>query len=71
MPSAGLGAPLVSAPAAPAPLAERMRPRTFDEFVGLLASDDAAYVTGTTLVVDGGTRAHFPHGGSNPMNNKK
>ncbi len=41
-----------------------------DEIAGplvFLVSKLASFMSGQTLVVDGGTRAHFPHGGANPM----
>jgi NAD(P)-dependent dehydrogenase (short-subunit alcohol dehydrogenase family) len=41
-----------------------------DEIAGplvFLVSNMASFMSGQTLVVDGGTRAHFPHSGANPM----
>ena len=41
-----------------------------DEIAGrlvFLVSQLASFMSGQTLVVDGGMRAHFPHGGANPM----
>ena len=41
-----------------------------DEIAGplvFLVSQMASFMSGQTLVVDGGMRAHFPHGGANPM----
>jgi len=43
---------------------------TPDEIAGplvFLCSQMASFMSGQTLVVDGGQRAHFPHGGTNPM----
>ena len=35
-----------------------------------LVSQLASFMSGQTLVVDGGTQAHFPHTGANPMDEK-
>jgi NAD(P)-dependent dehydrogenase (short-subunit alcohol dehydrogenase family) len=35
-----------------------------------LVSKLSSFLSGQTLVVDGGMRAHFPHGGANPMQSK-
>lgn len=35
-----------------------------------LVSKMSSFMSGQTLVVDGGMRAHFPHGGTNPMRAK-
>jgi 3-oxoacyl-[acyl-carrier protein] reductase len=43
---------------------------TPDEIAGplvFLCSQLSSFMSGQTLVVDGGQRAHFPHGGTNPM----
>jgi NAD(P)-dependent dehydrogenase (short-subunit alcohol dehydrogenase family) len=44
-----------------------------DEIAGplvFLVSKLSSFVSGQTLVADGGMRAHFPHGGTNPMRAK-
>ena len=44
-----------------------------DEIAGplvFLVSKLSSFMTGQTLIVDGGMNAHFPHQGANPMRNK-
>ncbi len=45
-----------------------------DEIAGplvFLVSKLSAFMSGQTLIVDGGMNAHFPHAGANPMRNAK
>jgi NAD(P)-dependent dehydrogenase (short-subunit alcohol dehydrogenase family) len=44
-----------------------------DEIAGpllFLVSKLSSFITGQTLIVDGGMNAHFPHAGTNPMSQK-
>ena len=49
------------------PLGRWGRPEEIAGPLVFLASPLAGFMTGQTLVVDGGTQARFPHGGVNPM----
>jgi 3-oxoacyl-[acyl-carrier protein] reductase len=50
------------------PLARWGRPEEIAGPLVFLVSPLAGFMTGQTLVVDGGTQARFPHGGVNPLN---
>ena len=52
------------------PLARWGRPEESAGPLGFLVSDLAWFITGQTLVVDGGTQARFPHGGPKPFGNE-
>ena len=44
-----------------------------DEIAGpllFLVSKLSSFMSGQTLIVDGGMNAHFPHAGTNPMSQK-
>jgi NAD(P)-dependent dehydrogenase (short-subunit alcohol dehydrogenase family) len=49
------------------PLARWGRPEEIAGPLVFLVSDLAGFMTGQTLVVDGGTQARFPHGGPKPF----
>jgi NAD(P)-dependent dehydrogenase (short-subunit alcohol dehydrogenase family) len=49
------------------PLARWGRPEEIAGPLVFLVSDLAGFMTGQTLVVDGGTRVRFPHGGPKPF----
>jgi NAD(P)-dependent dehydrogenase (short-subunit alcohol dehydrogenase family) len=44
------------------------RPEEITGPLVFLVSPLSGFMTGQTLVVDGGTQARFPHGGANPLN---
>jgi 3-oxoacyl-[acyl-carrier protein] reductase len=50
------------------PLGRWGRPEEIAGPLVFLVSPLAGFMTGQTLVVDGGTQARFPHGGANPLN---
>ncbi|MCB0995680.1 MAG: SDR family oxidoreductase [Acidimicrobiales bacterium] len=52
------------------PLGRWGRPEEIAGPMVFLVSQLASFMSGQTLVVDGGTQAHFPHTGANPMDEK-
>jgi 3-oxoacyl-[acyl-carrier protein] reductase len=53
------------------PLGRWGRPEEIAGPLVFLVSDLAGFMTGQTLVVDGGTQARFPHGGPKPFTNQE
>lgn len=53
------------------PLARWGRPEEVAGPLVFLVSDLAGFMTGQTLVVDGGTRVRFPHGGPKPFGDEE
>ena len=65
--SRGVDAPAAAAPAAGLPLGRWGEPEEIAGPLVFLVSKLSSFMSGQTLVADGGMRAHFPHGGTNPM----